>query len=420
MEAPLGWGKTTVVADWWRRIPRDGAVAGWLTLADPENDPALFWRYVVGALRFAGSPAGERAEVLIRAPGADLQLAVSSLINDLAARPVPTMLVLDDYHAIREPECHELLALFLDHAPAHVHVVIATRSDPPLPLGSIRAAGQLAELRERDLRLTAGEAAAFVRAGGDLELNDDELALLVRRTEGWAAALRLAIVWLRGESDRGEAIRNFAGDNRHLADYLTEHVLAGLDPPLERFLLRTSILVQMCAPLCEAVTAEPGAAELLARIERANLLLVPLDGRREWYRYHHLFADLLERSSPAASRSWSGPCIGARVPGTAVTAARGRRSTTPWGPPTMPSRRHPLVACWMRMVRSAVRRRCADGSSGSRHPSWRRRRSSVIWGVATGRAGATEPEVERWLRRADSAAPTVRAWSPAEPMTPGR
>src|SRR3984885_2680512 len=196
VEAPLGYGKTTLVADWHRRLAREGAIAAWLTLEDAENDPALFWRYVIGALRSAGSPVGAEAEIMLGVPGADPGRAVRSLINDLACHPSPTVVVLDDYHVIRERQCHELMAMFLRRSPSNVHVVIATRSDPPLPLGSMRAASQLAELRARDLRLTEREAAEFVRTGGCLKLSDDELAVLMARAEGWAAALRLAVVWL--------------------------------------------------------------------------------------------------------------------------------------------------------------------------------------------------------------------------------
>jgi LuxR family transcriptional regulator, maltose regulon positive regulatory protein len=404
VDAPLGYGKTTLVADWWRRTRCEHQRIAWLTLEDAENDPALFWRYAVGALQAAGLPVGTAAEATLGVPGTDLRLAVGSLINDLASQPSRTVLVLDDYHVIRERRCHGLLALFLDRAPPNVSVVIATRSDPPLPLGSIRGAGQLAELRERDLRLTVGEAAEFVRVCGGLDLTNDEVTLLMARTEGWAAALRLAVVWLRGEADRAGAIQEFAGDNRHLADYLTEHVLAGLDPALERFLLRTSILGRICAPLCEAVTGDARAAELLARAERANLLLVRLDGRRQWYRYHHLFAGLLqtelERREPElVSTLHQRACAWHRRYGTVVSAVHHAMRAGDHA-----AAAEVITGCWITMVRTGhsatvrgwLERLPADTLRAAPELCY-------VGAFVTGRAGATEPEVERWLQIADSA-----------------
>jgi LuxR family transcriptional regulator, maltose regulon positive regulatory protein len=404
VRAPVGYGKSTLLAEWWHGIRSTGPVVAWLTLDEPENDPALFWRYVVGALRDAGSPVGEEAEMRLCAPGADPRGAVTGLLNELASQPLRTVLVLDDYHAIREPECHELMALFLDRAPTHLHVVIATRSEPPLPIGSIRGAGRLAELREPELRLTAGEAAEFVRASGALELDDDELALLVRRTEGWAAALRLAVVWLSGETDRGEALRNFAGDNRHLSDYLAEHLLAGLDPRLERFLIRTSVLLRMCAPLCEAVTGDRSAADLLGAIERANLLLIPLDGRRQWYRYHHLFAGLLQaelaRREPQLVRTLHRrACAWHRRHGTPREAFEHAM-----GAGDHVAASEVIIGCWMRMMGSG-RSKTLRG--------WLERfpdaalaaipELGYIGAAATGRSGGGESDVDRWLRIADAA-----------------
>jgi LuxR family maltose regulon positive regulatory protein len=397
VDAPLGYGKTTLVADWYRRLVREGTIAAWLTLEDPENDPALFWRYVIGALHSAGSPVGA-AEMMLGVPGADLGRAVGSLINDLAYHRSPTVLVLDDYHVIREHRCHELMAMFLRRSPPNVHVVITTRSDPPLPLSSLRAASQLAELRARDLQLTECEAAEFVRASGGLELGDDELALLMTRTEGWAAALRLAVVWLRGEADPGRAIREFVGDNRHLADYLTEHVLAGLDPALESFLLKTSILGRMCGPLCEAVTGEASAADLLAQIERANLLVVPLDGRRQWYRYHHLFAGLLQselaRREPGLARILhTRACAWHREHGTVRAAVDHATLAGDYA-----TAAEIIAGSWIRMVRSGhaatvrqwLERLPADAISAAPELGF-------IGAFVTGRGGAPEREVERWL-----------------------
>jgi LuxR family transcriptional regulator, maltose regulon positive regulatory protein len=402
VQAPLGYGKTTLLSEWWQRIPRQGAIVAWLTLEDSENDPALFWRYMIGALRCAGSPVGTQAEVLLRGLGADLRRAVSSLVNDLASQSLPTTLVLDDYHVIREPACHELLSLFLDRAPSDVQIVIASRSEPPVPLGSMRAAGQLAELRQNDLRFSSREAAEFVQTV-DLDINDEELALLAARTEGWAAALRLAVAWLEGEANRGEAIRSFAGDNRHVADYLAEHVLAGLDPLLETFLLKTSVLGRMSVPLCQAITGESSAAELLDRIERTNLLLVPLDGRRQWYRYHRLFSDLLQaeltRRSPELVRTLHQRAAAWHHRHGSVgetfehTIRAGDYSAAA----------EIITGAWPTMVssgRSATLRRWLES-----FPAEELRAAPelcYIAATATGRAGATESEVERWLRIAET------------------
>jgi LuxR family maltose regulon positive regulatory protein len=402
--APLGYGKTTLLTDWWQRIHRRGPVVAWLSLDEPENDPTLFWRYVVGALREAGSPVGVAADIQLCAPGSDPRGAVIGLLNELASQPRPTILVLDDYHAIREPRCHDLMALFLDRAPAHVHVVIASRADPPLPLGAIRASGRLAELREPELRLTAAEAAEFIRSSASLSLTDDQMALLVARTEGWAAALRLAVVWLTGEPDRDEALRNFAGDNRHLADYLAEHLLDALDPQLERFLLRTSVLTRMCAPLCEAVTGQTGAADLLAAIERANLLLIPLDGRRQWFRYHHLFAELLQAELTRREPQLVGAlhrraCAWHRRHGTAREAFEHAMEA---GDHVVAA--EVVIGCWTRMVgtgRSDTLRRWLERFPLAALVA--RPELGYIGAAATGRSGGDEADVDRWLRIADAA-----------------
>ena len=238
-----------------------------------------------------------------------------------------------------EPACHELVAYLLEHLPAGVRLLVATRSEPPLRLASLRVAGQLAEIRADDLRLTAEEAASFVRDTEGLPLDDAELALLTARTEGWVAAIHLAVLWLRAQPDQRAALLEFAGDNRHLVDYLGEQVLAALDPDVERFLLETSILTRFSAPLCDAVTGRGGAAESLAGIERANLFLVPLDGRRQWYRYHHLFGGLLQAELATAIRTWCPSSTGARTPGTASTARSPRPSTMRPSPATIPQPR---------------------------------------------------------------------------------
>ena len=219
----------------------------------------------------------------------------------------PIVLVLDDYHLIHDAHVHSSIEFLLRHLPEDVHLAIATRSDPPLPLGRLRARGEMTELRAADLRLSGGEAAGLLRAALGVDLEPDDVARLVSRTEGWAAGLYLAALSLRGRADAAELIGSFAGDDRHIVDYLSTEVLAGQPPEIREFLLRTAVLGRLCGPLCDAVTGGGGSAAVLERIERENLFLVPLDTTREWYRYHHLFGELLrhelERSHPGAAAS---------------------------------------------------------------------------------------------------------------------
>lgn len=401
--APPGYGKTTVVADWFRRQAAAGDRLGWLSVDAGDNDPAQFWRYVVAALRGAGAlPAAPEAE-RPPLPGADLTGEVVAVINDLDADRTPVTLVLDDYHLIRERDCHALLTLLLDRAPPGLHVVIATRSDPPLPLGTLRAAGQLVELRERDLRLSDDESATLLRSEAGLALVDGDLEKLVRRIEGWPAALHLAALWLRGEPDQVEAIRQFAGDNRHLVDYLGEQVLAGLAPGLETFLLRTSILSRFDAALCDAVTAGDDGARRIGEIERANLFLVGLDGRRVWWRYHHLFGDLL-RAELAHRRPDEVPvlharaCAWHRAHGTAEEAlhhavlggdhaAVAAIISGAW-PALIRSGRSATLQRWLELARDTIPVAPELAYAGA---------------VAEGLAGAPEANIERWLRIAERA-----------------
>ena len=419
VDGPVGYGKTTLLAEWYREQMGTGeGIVAWLSLERAENDPALFWRYVVESLRWAGFTGGARAAEILRVPGADVGAAVRSLLNDLGAARQRIVLILDDYHVVDEPACHELVAYLLEHSPQGFRLILATRSDPPLPLASLRAAGQLAEIRTADLRLTPEEAADFVRVGEGLPLDDDELALLTGRTEGWVAALHLAALWLRGEADRRTAIVEFAGDHRHLVDYLGEQVLAGLDPEIERFLLETSILSRFTAPLCDAVTGTSGAAESLAEIERANLFLVPLDGRRRWYRYHHLFGGLLQaelsRREPDlvpvlherayawhrehgtvpeavhhATLAGDYPAAADEITGSWITLIRSGRSAT--------------IQRWLRRFPDAA---IADAPE-----------LAYVGAFVAGLAGAAESEVDEWLRVAEKSA--VAAQTPGDRLPDG-
>jgi LuxR family maltose regulon positive regulatory protein len=289
--APAGWGKTVVLAEW-HAAARETRPFAWVSLDGTEDDPERFWSYVVAAVRTVAPGIGEAA--LARLPTAGpalIELVLPSLINELAELPEPVVLVLDDYHVVRDELVHDSVAYLLRHLPRSLHVALATRADPPLPLGRLRAAGELVELRAAELRFSDREADALLNGAG-LGLDADEVRLLQERTEGWPAGLQLAALSLRDRSDRGAFVRAFAGDDRQIGEYLHE-VLEELDAPVREFLLRTSILDRLCAPLCDAVCGTGDSAVRLAEAYRSNLFLVALDGRDHWFRYHHLFRDLL-------------------------------------------------------------------------------------------------------------------------------
>jgi LuxR family maltose regulon positive regulatory protein len=289
--APAGFGKTTLLADW---ATSASCPVAWLSLDEGDNDPARFWRYVVAALDRARGGLGEQLRPLLTAPTPlSGQGVVTALIKQLEAQPDELALVLDDYHMIDEPAIHASLVLLLRHLPPQLHLAIASRSDPPLPLARLRAGGQLTELRAADLRFTPGEAAAFLQEVWKLELPVQTVAALEARTEGWVVGLQLAALSLQGRPDPEGFLDAFTGIHRYVLDYLTEEVLARQPDRIRRFLLQTSILERLNGPLCDAVTEESDGQAMLEELERANLFLVPLDEERRWWRYHQLFADLL-------------------------------------------------------------------------------------------------------------------------------
>src|SRR5215471_12601696 len=301
---PAGFGKTTLLGDWARRSRRPVA---WLSLDGGDNDPARFWRYVAAALEGVRPGAGAPVEALLGCPRRPpLEAVATAVINQLAVVPDAgaVVLVLDDYHLIEAPTVHDSVAFLVERLPPGLRLVLASRTGPPLPLARLRARGQLAELGEADLRFTPSETAAFVREATGLDLPAASVAALQDRTEGWAAGVQLAALALRGHADPAGFIATFAGSHRYVLDYLTEEVLASQPRQVLRFLLETSVLDRLCGPLCDAVTGRAGSQALLEELDRANLFVVPLDEVRQWWRYHHLFADLLrarlERERPAA------------------------------------------------------------------------------------------------------------------------
>jgi LuxR family maltose regulon positive regulatory protein len=299
--APPGFGKSTLLAEWATSL--DEPVA-WLALDDHDNDPARFVAYLAAALRRVEPRLGERALAALRSPGADLVGVVLPLfLNDVAGLNRDVVLMIEDYHLITNPDIHQALAYLIDRSPASLRIVLSTRQDPALPLGRLRARGELAEVRADDLRFTEDEAEEFLTGTLGLRLAPEDLARLQARTEGWPAAIYLAALSLRGSADPSAFIERFAGDDRYIVDYLTSEVLARQTPELRSFLLRTSILKRFCGPLCDTVAERDDSAERLAELERSNLLLVALDTRREWYRYHHLFGDLLRHELEATDRA---------------------------------------------------------------------------------------------------------------------
>jgi ATP/maltotriose-dependent transcriptional regulator MalT len=299
--APPGFGKTTLLAEW--AAAEDGPAVAWLSLDEDDNDPARFFAYLAAAVRRVEPDLGGRALAALRSPAPDVvEIVLPLFLNDLAGHDRDLVLVVDDYHLITNPQIHEAIGYLIDRSPAGFRLVLATREDPPLPLGRLRASAELGELRAGELRFSDNETAAFLTEALGLELSAEDVARLQARTEGWPAALYLAALSLRGRPDASALIERFAGDDRYLVDYLTAEVLARQPPDLRSFLLRTSILQRFCGPLCDAVADRTDSARLLTELERSNLLLVPLDAKREWYRYHPLFGDLLRYELAATDR----------------------------------------------------------------------------------------------------------------------
>jgi LuxR family maltose regulon positive regulatory protein len=275
----------------------DGAPLAWVSLDARDGDGNRFWTYTLHALEGASPGCASVALTLLEAGNAELDEVVASLVNELSVRRDPLTLVWDDYHLADTTEVSDSVALLLEHRPTQLQLVISTRADPALPLSRLRARGQLVEFRAADLRFTADEASLYLNRVHGLGLATRDVEALESRTEGWAAALQLAAVSLRGRDDATAFISSFAGDDRYVVDYLVDEVLDQQPPHLRRFLLDTSVLDRLCGPLCDAVTGPadgmPGSA-VLETFERRNLLLVPLDNHRHWYRYHHLFGDALQ------------------------------------------------------------------------------------------------------------------------------
>ena len=286
-----GWGKSSVLAGWSAADPRAFA---WLALDRGDNDPVRFFMYVIEALHTVADSVGERSASVLRTPGVDIvDQVLPVLINELDALSEPSVFVLEDYHAIDSAEVHEAVSYLLDHAPASLELALSTRVEPPLPLSRLRGRGELLEIASADLRFSTADAQTLLVAHHGLLLDHSDVVRLVERTEGWPAGLYLAALSLADRQDLRDFIDAFAGDDRNVVDYLTTEVLAGQTAETRAFLLSTSVLDRLCAPLCDQVVGGAGSATVLRDIERSNSFLIALDNRREWYRYHHLFRELL-------------------------------------------------------------------------------------------------------------------------------
>src|SRR6266567_780927 len=294
ISAPAGFGKTTLVSEWVEGIERPRARTAWLSLDEGDNDPARFVAYLVAALQTIAATIGEGVLGVLQSPQPPpTESILTALLNEITTLPDHFVLVLDDYHVIDAKPVDMALAFLVEHLPPQMHLVIATREDPQLPLARLRARGHLTELRAADLRFTASEAAAFLNQVMGLSLSAADIAALEDHTEGWIAGLQLAALSMQGHQDVPGFIRAFAGDHRYIVDYLVEEVLQRQPAPVRSFLLQTAILDRLNGPLCDAVTSQEEGNARLEALERGNFFVVPLDDKRHWYRYHHLFAEVL-------------------------------------------------------------------------------------------------------------------------------
>ncbi len=294
ISAPAGFGKTTLLAEWLADADAGERSVAWLSLEQNDNRAGSFWTYVIAAIQKAAPEVGATALLVLEAGGSPNESVLTALVNDLSALTSDVWLVLDDYHLIDSLDVQDGMVFLLEHQPPQMRLVIASRADPALPLAKLRARGELVEIRAADLRFTPEEAAAYLNDVMGLALTAQDVAALEVRTEGWIAALQLAALSMRGRDDVAAFIASFAGDDRYIVDYLAEEVLGRQPSEVRDFLLRTSILGRVSGPLSDAVLGRDGGKATLVALERANLFLVALDDRRQWYRYHHLFADVLQ------------------------------------------------------------------------------------------------------------------------------
>jgi LuxR family maltose regulon positive regulatory protein len=292
ISAPAGFGKTTLVSEWVAGLQRPVA---WLSLDQEDSDPIRFLAYIVAALQTVAPQIGREMTALLQSPQPPPPEAILTvLLNEITLLPNSFVLILDDYHLIGTKPVDLALTFLLEHLPPQMHLVITTREDPQLPLARLRARGQLTELRAADLRFTTSEAAEFLNQAMGLSLSVADITAMENRTEGWIAGLQLAALSIQGHQDASGFIRALAGDHRYIVDYLVEEVLQRQPDSIRSFLLQTAILDQLNGPLCDAITGQAGSQARLEALERGNFFVIPLDDKRHWYRYHHLFAEVLQ------------------------------------------------------------------------------------------------------------------------------
>jgi ATP/maltotriose-dependent transcriptional regulator MalT len=292
ISAPAGFGKTTLLSD---SLTRSATPVAWLSLEREDNDLVGFLTYVIAAFRTLDQEIGRTSLALLQSStSATVEPMLALLINDLVSVKLPSfVLVLDDYHVIEDPAIHHAITFLVEHLPAQMHLIIAARADPPLPLARLRGRGQLCEVRAADLRFAVGEVEAYIHGAMHLDLSAGEVAMLQDRTEGWIAGIQLAALSLRGRTDVSTFLADFSGSHRFVLDYLSEEVFLQQSVAVQSFLLYTCILERLSGPLCDAVTEKAGGQAMLEAVEHANLFVVSLDDERGWYRYHHLFAEVL-------------------------------------------------------------------------------------------------------------------------------
>jgi LuxR family maltose regulon positive regulatory protein len=292
ISAPAGFGKTTLLSDW---ISQSRISAAWLSLDSGDNDHVHFLVYMIAALQGLSKNIGQAATMMLQTPQPPpVETVLATLINDISTLVKDFVLVLDDYHLITAGLVHQAILFLLEHLPQNMHLVIATRSDPPLPLGRLRSLNQLVELRITDLCFTTDETSVFFNKKLNLGLSRGEIVMLESRTEGWIAGLQLAALSIQDREDRSGFIKDFRGENRYIFDYLMEEVLNRQPEDVQNFLLQTSILDRLSGSLCDAVTGKSKSQEMLNHLETADMFIFPLDDARQWFRYHPLFADLLQ------------------------------------------------------------------------------------------------------------------------------
>jgi LuxR family maltose regulon positive regulatory protein len=395
-----GWGKSSVLSAW---SAADARPFAWLALDRGDNDPVRFFMYAIEALRTLADSVGKRSASILCTPGVDIvDQVLPILINELDALSGNHVFVLEDYHAIDNAEVHAAVSYLVEHAPENVELVVSTRIEPPLPVSRLRGRGQLLEIAVPDLQFSIDDAHTLLVAHQGLDLQPSDVRRLVERTEGWPAGLYLAALSLRGRQDAHEFIDAFAGDDRNVVDYLTTEILTGQTAQTRTFMLLTSVLDRLCAPLCDVVMDDTGSAAMLKDIERTNSFLLALDSRREWYRYHHLFRELLRNEllstdpvgAATANRraatwlrdnGWASEAIPHFVAAGEVEEA-GELIASSWLP-TATSGRPETVRAWLGLLPTAVH----DGDS-------RLCVAGAVTAITTGRLDEVGPWIDQAAR----------------------